>query len=264
VDPPDPKALLDLAVRAAKAAGDLLIAGLRSGPTEVSSKSTKTDLVSDLDRASEELIISAIRAERPGDGFLGEEGGTTAGTSPVRWVVDPLDGTVNYLYGIPVFAVSIAAEVGTEVVAGVVHDPSRAETFTAVAGGGSYCNGRRLKASDASDPALALVGTGFAYDARVRNRQGRVVADLLPRVRDIRRAGAAALDLCAVGAGRLDAYFESGTHHWDRAAGALVATEAGAWVGDLEGGPPSDELVVAATAALAEPFRRLLAAAQHD
>ncbi|HZU74613.1 MAG TPA: inositol monophosphatase family protein [Acidimicrobiales bacterium] len=252
---PDPESLLDLAVEAARSAGELLLEGLRKGPGRVESKSSRTDLVSDLDRASESLIMATIRRRRPDDAFLGEEGGASSGTSAVRWVVDPLDGTVNYLYGLPVFAVSVAAEVDGRVTVGVVHDPCRQEMFTAVAGAGSYRDGERLGVSEPEDLATSLIGTGFAYDAEARRWQGLLAAALLPQVRDIRRAGAAALDLCSVAAGRLDGYYESGTHHWDRAAGGLVATEAGAWMGDLAGGPASDDMVVAAAPAIASSLR---------
>jgi myo-inositol-1(or 4)-monophosphatase len=168
---------------------------------------------------------------------------------------------VNFLYGFPAFAVSVAAEVDGEVVAGVVHDPLRGETFTAQKGAGAWLGDRRLAVRRPADLGSALLATGFAYDAATRARQGRVVAQVLPVVRDIRRAGAAALDLCWVGAGRLDAYYESGTHHWDRAAGALVAAEAGAWTGDLSGGAPSDEMAVAAAPSIAEALVGLLRAA---
>lgn len=249
--PPDPGALAELAVTAARAAGRLLLDGLETGATGVEAKSSPTDPVSDLDRASEALIVATIRSRRPRDAVLGEEGGASDGDSGVRWVVDPLDGTVNFLYGFPAFAVSVAAEVAGAVVAGAVHDPLRNETFSAVRGGGARLDGRPLAVGGPGELARALVGTGFSYDAATRGRQGDLVAGLLPLVRDIRRAGSAALDLCWVAARRLDAYYESGTHHWDRAAGLLVATEAGAWVGDLDGGPPSDAMTVAAAPAVA-------------
>ncbi|HET6810513.1 MAG TPA: inositol monophosphatase family protein [Acidimicrobiales bacterium] len=258
---PAPGELLALGVEAARAAGRLLLDGLAAGATGVESKSTPTDPVSDLDRASEALIVRTLRGRRPDDAVLGEEGGATTGRSGVRWVVDPLDGTVNFLYGFPAFAVSVAAEVDGEVVVGVVHDPLRGETFTAEKGAGSWLGAQRLAVRTPADLTSALVGTGFAYAAATRARQGRIVAELLPLVRDIRRAGSAALDLCWVGAGRLDAYFESGTHHWDRAAGALVAAEAGAWTGDLTGGPPSDEMAVAAAPGIARDLLGRLRAA---
>lgn len=261
VERPAAGELLALAEEAARAAGRLLLDGLASGATRVESKSTPTDPVSDLDRASEALIVRTLRERRPDDAVLGEEGGATTGRSGVRWIVDPLDGTVNFLYGFPAFAVSVAAEVNGEVVAGVVHDPLREETFTAEKGAGSWLGTRRLAVRTPPDLASALVGTGFAYDAAQRARQGRIVAQVIPLVRDLRRAGSAALDLCWVGAGRLDAYFESGTHHWDRAAGILVAAEAGAWTGDLTGGPPSDEMAVAAAPSIADDLLGMLGTA---
>lgn len=223
--------LLDLAVQAATAAGHLLRDGQAAVPTDVSTKTSLTDMVSELDRASEALIAAMILGARPGDAVLGEEGGLTgAGTSGVRWVVDPLDGTTNYLYGYPAWGVSIAAEVDGAAVAGVVFDPTHDELFTAVAGEGSFCNGRRLRVGGPPTLATALVGTGFGYDAAVRARQGAEVAGVLPQVRDIRRGGAAALDLCWVALGRLDAYYERGLQPWDWAAGMLIAREAGAVV----------------------------------
>jgi myo-inositol-1(or 4)-monophosphatase len=261
VEEPAAGELLALAVEGGRGASRLLLDGLASGAALVESKSTPTDPVSDLDRASEALVVRTLRERRPDDAVLGEEGGTTAGRSRVRWVVDPLDGTVNFLYGFPVFSVSVAAEVDGVVVAGVVHDPLRDETFTAEKGAGSWLGTRRLTVRAPSDLASALVGTGFAYDAGTRARQGGIVAGVIPVVRDIRRAGSAALDLCWVGAGRLDAYFESGTHHWDRAAGVLLAAEAGAWTGDLTGGPPSDEMAVAASPTIAADLVELLRAA---
>jgi myo-inositol-1(or 4)-monophosphatase len=204
-------------------------------------------MVSALDRASEQLIVDALLAERPHDGVLGEEGSERSGTSGVRWVIDPLDGTTNYLYGHPGWNVSIAAEDASGVVAGVVADGAQGEVFTATRGGGA----RR-------DLATALVGTGFGYAPERRQAQGAVVAELLPRVRDIRRMGAAAVDLCSVACGRLDAYYERGLSWWDLAAGGLVAAEAGAVVTSLDGGPMTAGSVVAAGPALAAPLRDLL------
>ena len=229
--------LLSLAVEAAQAAGELLLEGSAASPQEVRTKTSLTDMVSELDRASEALVRETLLAARPDDAILGEEDGLVGpGTSGVRWVVDPLDGTTNYLYRYPAWAVSIAAEVDGVVVAGVVHDPLHGETFTAVQGGGAWCEGRRLEVSGAPTLATALVGTGFGYEKEVRARQGVVVARVLPCVRDIRRGGAAALDLCWVALGRLDAYYERGLQPWDWAAGMLVAAEAGAQVEVLDDG----------------------------
>jgi myo-inositol-1(or 4)-monophosphatase len=232
-------ALLDLAVRAAQAgAGELLRrAGQASG---VSYKSTNTDPVSDADRAAEAAVVTMITAERPDDGLFGEEGAARVGSTGLRWVIDPLDGTVNYLYGIPHSAVSIGCERATGddwlAVAGVVLDVGRSETFTAVAGGGAHLDGRRLRVNDPVRLDSALVSTGFSYRALSRTRQAAVVASLLPRVRDIRRAGSAALDLCWLAAGRCDAYYEDELSRWDWAAGAIIASEAGALVSPLGGG----------------------------
>ncbi|HET7489071.1 MAG TPA: inositol monophosphatase family protein [Acidimicrobiales bacterium] len=232
-----PRDLLDLALHAATAAGALLLAGQASAPEEVDTKTSLTDMVTDLDRDSEALVRRILLEARPGDAVLGEEGGLVgAGISGVRWVVDPLDGTTNYLYRFPAWAVSVAAEVDGEVVAGVVHDALHGETFSAARGEGAWCNGRVLSVSGAPSLAVALVGTGFSYDAGRRARQGEVVARVLPLVRDIRRGGAAALDLCWVALGRLDAYYERGLQPWDWAAGMLVAAEAGARVAVLDDG----------------------------
>jgi myo-inositol-1(or 4)-monophosphatase len=250
--------LLDLAVRLAADAAALLVDGLSLQRAEVTTKSTPTDMVTEMDRASEALIASGIHAARPDDAIVGEEGADRSGTSGVRWLVDPVDGTTNYLYGHPGFAVSIAAELDGDVVAGVVHDPLHGEVFTAARGRGARRNGVPIAASTCTDLSTALVGTGFSYERERRHRQAQVLVEVLPRVRDIRRMGAAAVDLCSVGCGRLDAYYERGLGPWDLAAGVLVAQEAGAAVGDLRGGPASGEFVLAAAPGLFEGLRALL------
>jgi myo-inositol-1(or 4)-monophosphatase len=263
----DPGALLAIAAGAAGEAGRLL-ASWRGDerPEVIDTKSSPTDVVTEMDRRSEALITDWIRAVRPGDIVLGEEGGQTAGGHqdsdaaadrvPVRWVVDPLDGTVNYLYGLPDWAVSIAAEVEGTIVAGVVEVPRFGETFTAVAGQGAWLHrdGNRaaiaLRCNSGVTLGQALVGTGFGYDSGRRQVQGEVVAALLPHVRDIRRGGSAAVDLCSVAAGRMDAFFERGLNYWDYAAGGLIAREAGALVGGLSGRAESTSMTVAAGPAL--------------
>jgi myo-inositol-1(or 4)-monophosphatase len=248
----EPAALRDLAVDVAREAGELLAAG--AGRVEVAAtKSSPTDVVTEMDRQSEELIRSRVLAVRPADAILGEEGGQTGSTdgAPVRWVIDPLDGTVNYLYGLHDWAVSIGAEVGGQIVAGAVYVPLRDETFSAFAGGGAWlesaATGRlRLHCSPGVPLDRALIGTGFGYLAARREVQGEVVAALLPLIRDIRRGGVASVDLCAVAAGRLDGFYERGLNYWDWAAGALVAAEAGAVVGGLGGAPVSSSLAVVA------------------
>jgi myo-inositol-1(or 4)-monophosphatase len=256
--PPDPEALVALATGVAERAVRLLREGVERARATVETKASATDMVSALDRSSEQLIVSALLAERPDDGVLGEEGSERTGTSGLRWVIDPLDGTTNYLYGHPGWNVSIAAEDTTGVVAGVVVDGVQGEVFTATRGGGAYRDGVRLTCAPGPDLATALVGTGFGYDPVRRRAQGAVVAELLPRVRDIRRMGAAAIDLCSVACGRLDAYFERGLSWWDLAAGGLVAAEAGAVVTSLDGGPMTAGSVVAAGPTLAAPLRDLL------
>ncbi len=266
------EALLGIAMDAAREAGRLL-ASWRGDvrPEVIDTKSSPTDVVTEMDRRSEALITSRIRAARPGDAVLGEEGGQTPGDSlpggtagsaaepgPVRWVVDPLDGTVNYLYGLPDWAVSIAAEVNGIVVAGVVEVPCFGETFTAVAGQGAWLHRAgtivALRCNSGVSLGQALVGTGFGYAAGRRQVQGEVVAALLPYVRDIRRGGSAAVDLCSVAAGRLDGFFERGLNYWDFAAGGLIAREAAATVGGLAGQAESSSMAVAAGPEL---FRQL-------
>ena len=248
----DTDALLELAVSAARDAGAFLLDGMSNVRTSVETKSSPTDMVTEMDRAAERLIVDAIRAARPGDGFLGEEGAAEAGDSGVRWIVDPLDGTTNYLYGFPAFGVSIAVEVDGEVVAGVVNDPLHGETYVAVRGKGAACNGAPLRVGSPPSLATSLIGTGFAYVPERRHWQAEVLARVLPQVRDIRRAGSAAIDLCWVAAGRLDGFYERGLMHWDYAAGALIASEAGARVGNLDGGPPSSDIVVAGAPAIVD------------
>jgi myo-inositol-1(or 4)-monophosphatase len=255
--------LLELAVETAHAAG-ALARRLRddSAIAVAATKSSPTDVVTESDRASERLIHEAITAARPDDAFLGEEGASTTGSTGVRWVVDPIDGTVNYLYGIPAWAVSIAAEVDGQVCVGVVHNPVSGETWSAVRGEGARLSDRlgerAVQVSAQRTAAGALVGTGFGYDAEVRARQGAAVAALLPQVRDIRRIGSAALDLCALATGRIDAYVEHGLQPWDLAAGGLVAAEAGATVAGLGGRPAGNDLVVAAHPELFDVLEPLL------
>jgi myo-inositol-1(or 4)-monophosphatase len=210
--------------------------------------------VSEVDRRSEARISAILARRRPDDGLLGEEGDRREGTSGVRWVVDPLDGTTNYLFGLPAFCVSIAAELDGEPVAGVVLDPSRRETWAAYAGGGAWCNGVPARvAAGRSTLATALVATGFGYRSERRAWQAAIAARVIPAVRDIRRFGSAALDLSWVAGGRFDAYYEWGLNPWDLSAGTLLCREAGAVVQILAG-----RTILASTPELADPLRELL------
>lgn len=241
----EPRALADLAVELAQGAGQVVRAGRRDG-FAVDAKSTITDLVTEVDRSSERWLVEQVLARRPDDGVLGEEGGERAGSSGVRWILDPIDGTVNFVLGLPCYAVSVAAELDGSVVAGAVCNPVTGETFSAWRGGGAYLDGARLRGPRAVSLARAVVGTGFGYDSQRRVRQVAAVTRLLPLIADIRRLGAASLDICFVAAGRLDAHFEAGLNLWDYAAAALVAAEAGCAVSGLRGRPPSPRFLAVA------------------
>ncbi|HWD63869.1 MAG TPA: inositol monophosphatase family protein [Solirubrobacteraceae bacterium] len=262
---PPEEQLLSVAERAARAAGAELMQRFGREPVGVHTKSTPTDPVSAADLAAEEAVREVLTAERPGDVVLGEEGGqpsqgdAEAGGGGFRWVVDPLDGTVNFLYGIPHFAVSVACEDRSGAVAGVVFDPVRNECFKATRGGPALLDDEPLRGGRPDTLGQTLVATGFGYEPEVRGVQGDVAAALLPRVRDIRRAGAAALDLAWCACGRVDAYFERGLHLWDFAAGALLCARAGLVVRRLAAPDPGadgfsvpDGLVVAAPSVIDE------------
>jgi len=267
----DPAELLELATRLARESGQLLVEASRHRLDRLAlvdtarRKSSTTDLATEADRASEQHIVGGIKKARPADGLLGEEGSAHEGTSGLTWIIDPIDGTTNFVYGFGTWAVSIGVADGAGALAGAVYDPLRDEMFTAVRGEGAFLDGRRLGPVDAVDLDESLIGTGFSYAAVNRRNQARLLPVVLPRVRDIRRAGAASLDLCYVGAGRLNGYYESGLHPWDRAAGLLVATEAGAGFRDVEGLDPRRSTLVVAPPGLLEELLALLveAAARH-
>ncbi|GAB2679729.1 inositol monophosphatase family protein [Thalassiella azotivora] len=257
---PDPALLgelVGLAERVARDAGRLVRDERPADLGVTGTKSSPTDVVTAMDTAAEDLLVRDLLGARPDDGLLGEEGGLRPGTSGLTWVVDPIDGTVNYLYGIPAYAVSVAVVSGEPtpaawtVLASCVHNPASGETWTATLGGGALLDGHRLTGPAEVPLERALVGTGFGYREDRRRSQARVLAALLPRVRDVRRAGAASLDLCAVATGRLDAYYERGLQPWDLAGGQLVASEAGARVSGLSGLAAGEAMVVAAAPRLA-------------
>ncbi|MEO7260597.1 MAG: inositol monophosphatase family protein [Jatrophihabitantaceae bacterium] len=258
--PPDPVRLADIAVELAGRAGALMLRHQAAG-LSVSTKSSVTDVVTDADHAVEEFLRTALAQLRPADSILGEEGGAAelAG-SPVRWVLDPIDGTVNYMLGLPQFAVSIAAQVQGRTVAGCVLNPSSGNVFRAAAGHGAFLGDRRLTGPRSVPLEQAVVATGFSYDPARRARQGKAVGELLARVGNLRRLGSAALDLCALAAGWVDLYYEGPLGEWDFAAGLLIAAEAGVATSGLRGRPAGVEMVAGAHPERAEEFFELLTA----
>ena len=261
----DPTDLRALAVDIATAAGELALRRRREGVEIAATKSSIVDVVTAADREVEAFVRARIAEARPGDAFLGEESDASAGSSGLTWVVDPIDGTVNYLYGIPRWAVSVAVVEGEDpatwsALAGCVVNPSLGEVFAASARGGASLDGRPISAGEPPGLGTSLVATGFGYDAAIRTAQAQAASRVIGSVRDLRRAGAAALDLCDVAAGRLDAYWERGLAPWDFAAGALIAAEAGAVVSaaDVRDGR---RLVTASAPAIAAEFAELLLAA---
>jgi myo-inositol-1(or 4)-monophosphatase len=253
--------LLAVARQAAAAAAPVLLERYRRAPEGVGAKSTATDLVSDADRAAERAIRDVLARLRPGDAVLGEEGGESDGDGAVRWVVDPLDGTVNYLFGFPQWSVSVACEDRDGTLAGVVLDPLREQEFTATRSGPALVDGAPMAPATARADRLdvALVATGFAYDAAVRARQAEVLARVLPRVRDVRRAGSAALDLAWTACGRCDAYYERAVQPWDVAAGALLCARAGLELRELPAGGAAEPAgLLAAPPALADELLALV------
>ncbi|MGA9858117.1 MAG: inositol monophosphatase family protein [Solirubrobacteraceae bacterium] len=249
--------LLDVAQEAARAAAAELMARFGKSQDGIRAKSGPTDLVSEADVAAEAAIRRVLAARRPDDAVLGEEGGES-GHGELRWVIDPLDGTINFLFGVPQFAVSVACEDAGGALVGVVLDPVRGETFLATRSGRPQLNGAEIAASVRDDLSRALISTGFAYDAPVRARQAAVLSRVLPRVRDIRRAGAAALDLAWCACGRYDGYYERGIKHWDHAAGGLIAARAGLAVEELAPGEDGPAGLIVAPPALLPALRGLV------
>lgn len=231
--------LCNLASRLAVKAGTLVFEGRKNGVTSATTKSSDTDVVTEFDRASERLIVDALRAERPHDGLVGEEGASASSQSGVRWLIDPVDGTTNFLYGLPGYAVSIAAVADDQPLVGVVYLPASAELFVATAGRGATLNGTPIHCGATATLEQALVATGFSYQPERRRYQGERFARMIPRIRDVRRLGAASTDLCYLACGRIDAYFEQWLGPWDWAAGELVAREAGCRSGRFDGRPLS-------------------------
>jgi myo-inositol-1(or 4)-monophosphatase len=218
--------LRNLAVKIAEESGKFLMD--RPSSFDLAQKSGIHDFATQMDQASEKLIVELIRKNRPDDSILGEEGAAQSGSSGFTWIVDPIDGTVNYLYGVPGWCVSIAVKNEGRVIAGAVYSPSISKMWSAAYGSGAECNGESIRCNEPIKLTRALVGTGFAYDFKSREAQGNFFKNLIPKIRDIRRIGACAVDICLVASGVLDAYYEAGVYEWDFAAAGLIARESGA------------------------------------
>jgi myo-inositol-1(or 4)-monophosphatase len=261
--PTAPSDLRDLAERLARGAGEIALAGRRAAADDLAraTKSSRTDLVTEFDRAAEEHVVGSLRSLRPDDAIVGEEGTADAGTSGYAWYVDPIDGTTNFVYDQPAWSCSVAVAHEGVMLAGAVFVPPLGEMYTAALGHGASRNGEPISASAETDLSLALVGTGFGYDPDARREQARVVAALIGEVRDVRRLGSAAFDLCMVACGRLDVYYERHLNSWDAAAGELIGREAGAITSDFAGGTARPEQLVAAAPGVHAAFLGLLARA---
>jgi len=262
--------LLPLAWEAAREAA-LYLRDERPSTLVIDSKSTQVDAVTEMDRGAEQRLVTHLLGARPTDGFLGEEGGERDGSSGVRWVVDPLDGTVNYLYRIPMWSVSVAAEVDEQSVIGIVVAPEYDEAFVGIGGGGAWLVRHaltdpvwveQLHVGDCANLGMAMVATGFGYSAQRRQEQAAVMLAIAGQVRDFRRMGGAAIDFCWLARGRLDGYYERGLARWDVAAGALIAREAGAVVTGLWGDSVYEETMVCSVPSIAESLRAVLRKAQ--
>jgi myo-inositol-1(or 4)-monophosphatase len=260
-----PVELRDLAIGLAHAAGTLALDGRRTlgigQPVDHDTKSSLTDPVTEFDRAAEQLLVRELRRARPHDAIVGEEGASRAGTSGLEWHLDPIDGTVNFVYDLPAWCTSVAVVDRTgHALAGAVYAPVTDEMFAAGRGAGATRNGAPIGASRVTDLAMALVATGFNYSTEIRGPQAAHLARMIVHVRDIRRFGSAALDLCMVACGRLDAYFEEHLNSWDIAAGVLIAAEAGARTSDFDGDEPAPAQVVAAAPGIHSELLELIAA----
>ncbi len=260
----DSDRLLELAVALARVAGDKA-REMRSGVlSSVETKSSPTDLVTEADAAAEQIIVDGIRSERPHDAIVGEEGSSHDGTTGITWLVDPIDGTTNFVYGLPAWSVSIAVATAEYTEVGVVYNPVLNELYTAIRGGGASLNGRSVEVTNQGDLSLSLIGTGFSPHSGIRRVQAGIATSVLPRIRDYRRFGSAALDLCAVACGRIDGFYETGLNVWDYSAGKLIVEEAGGACRLL---PPNDHhgaWLVAAPPQLVDPLQDLVEKALED
>jgi len=236
--------LVSIAEVVAREAGSLLMQ--RPESFTFTEKSSAVDFATQMDQAAEKLIVEMLLTQRSDDGIIAEEGAARQSKSGVTWVIDPLDGTVNYLYGLPGWNISIAAKTHEGVIASVVYAPTINSLWKATKGAGAYLNNKTIKCNDPVNLNLALIATGFSYDLELRKDQGLRMQRLIPQIRDLRRNGAAAVDLCYVAMGAVDGYFESSLKEWDFAAGGLIATEAGALISGRTGGAPDGDMVVCA------------------
>jgi myo-inositol-1(or 4)-monophosphatase len=258
------RALSDLAESLAREAGDLALAGRKAGLSEVRTKSTLTDMVTEFDHVCENIITNALRNVRPDDAIVGEEGASDQGTSGLTWYIDPIDGTTNFYFDLPNWAVSIGVVDDDGPLAGAVYVPALGEMFTGARGLGSFLNGSKISVRQNQVLTDALVCTGFSYSPDRRLRQAQRVANMVHKVRDIRRFGAAAIDLCFVACGRLDAYFEEFLHPWDLVAGGIIATEAGAVITNFSGQQMEPREVLASTPGIHNDLVALLISASAD
>lgn len=255
--------LLRLATDLAREAGTLALEGRRGGDLGETTKSSPTDMVTKYDRMCERLIVEGISSARPDDSIVGEEGADTQGTTGIEWHIDPIDGTTNYVFDQPNWSVSIGARDGQGPLVGAVYIPVLDEMFTAERGGGAFRNGAPITPRGVTEVSDALVATGFSYDPASRARHGQTVSRMVGSIRDLRRLGAASVDICFVACGRLDAYFEGGLNSWDIMAAQLVATEAGCTVSDFTGGPVTPAEVIASAPAIHRAIVDLHAAASQ-
>jgi len=251
--------LLVVAEDLARAAGDMALRGRKSGDVAATTKSSPTDMVTQYDKASEELITSGLTARRPHDGIIGEEGASVSGSSGITWHIDPIDGTSNFYFDIPMWAVSIGAVDDSGPLVGVVYAPALGEIYTAIRGEGAFLNGSPIHVRNNSELSDALVCTGFSYRVHERTQHAQRVAQMVTHIRDIRRFGAAAIDLCFVACGRYDAYFEEHLHSWDLVAGQVIATEAGAIVTNYAGESVTPAQVLAAQPGIQQQLIQLIA-----
>lgn len=250
--------LLVLAREIAVRVGDAALAGRRRGLRNVETKSTSTDMVTEYDRATEREIVATLQRVRPNDAIVGEEDGSHDGTSGLTWYIDPIDGTTNFLYDLPMWTVSIGVHDSSGPVCGVVHAPALRETFTAIRGRGAHLNGHPISCGSVTDLTQALVATGFNYSAANRVIQAQRFPNFIDKIRDVRRLGSASLDLCFVACGRYDGYFEEHLFPWDFAAGSLIATESGAQFANYGVDSAPSSAVLAANPALFDQIRGLV------